>query len=212
MTFKTEINTIINALISVSEKFTSYDAARKNAVLNLRGKMLEDEMATLERDLKGATKFYVTSMTAAVDHMIEEAKAGNHYDINDPAVANAAALLANNGMPFDAAEAIIKGFTGNITALEIIKSASAEEYKGLFDYWTFDNVAALEKLNSTINTLNYENGQNFPGIVSTIREKVEEFARRQGVDIGTSSEKLEEMRVRNITNLMGLDYDKIHNN
>ena len=209
MTFKTEINTIVSGLVAISDKFFQYEAGKKKALSDLRGNTLEEEMAMLDLDLKNTTSKYVASMTAAVNRMIEEVKAGNHYDINDPAVANAAMLLSNPGMDFDAAEAIIKGFAGNETVLRIIQAAAADEYQDLFRTWAFDNVGALESINSTINNLTYQSAGSFPSIISEVREKLTDFARRQNLDISTASDKLDEMRIKNICGLMGIDYELI---
>lgn len=209
MAFKTEINTITSALIAISDKYFKYDADRKKAILDMRGSALENTIAALDLDLKGTTKNYVVSMTAAVNRMIDEARAGNKYDVEDPAVANAAMLLSNRGMAFDAAEAIIKGFAGNVTALQILKAAAADEYQDLFNTWAFDNIAALESIKSAINNLTYQSAGSFPSIISEVREKLADFARRQNIDISTASDKLEEMRIKNICTLMGVDYDKV---
>lgn len=211
MAFYDEINQIIGSLIEISEKFFSYDERRKQTIADMRGKALEEEIAALEAGLKGSTKNYVIGMRAAVYHMIEAVKAGNHYDVNDSTISNAAALLKNPGMAFDAAEAIIKGFAGNVTALQILEAAAAEEYKPLFNRWVFDNVAALESMNKTIEKLTYEEGQNFPAIVSEIREQLVAFADHQGIDLNTPhmAEQLREMRMRNIARLAGLSWDDV---
>lgn len=213
MSFNTEINTIINSLIAVSEKFFNYDDAKKKALENYRGKALEQRLNAIALDLKGATNNYVVSMDRATRRMIDEVKAGNHYDINDPAVANAAALLANNGISVDAAAEVIKSFAGNITALELIKAAAAEEYQPLFTRWIFSNVASLEKIQATINSLPAATPENYPAIVSQIREKLVEFATHQGIDLDTPhmAEQLEAMRMRNIARLAGLSWEQVQN-
>ena len=207
--FTVEINKIVNALITVSEKYFTFEERKKKALEDYRGKALEQNLDTAEGLLKTETKGYVSSMSAAVDRMTEEVKSGNHYDINDSAVANAAALLSNNGMSMDAAEAIIKGFAGNATVLEIIKAASAEEYRPLFKRWCFDNVGALDEIKAAIGKLVYERGENYPAIVSQIREKLTAFAYHQGIDLGKSADQLEEMRMRNIANLAGLSWQEV---
>ena len=207
--FTVEINKIVNALITVSEKYFTFEDRKKKALEDYRGAALEQNLSTAEGLLKTETKGYVSSMSAAVDRMTEEVKSGNHYDINDSAVANAAALLSNNGMSMDAAEAIIKGFAGNVTVLEIIKAASAEEYSPLFKRWCFYNVGALDEIKAAIGKLVYERGENYPAIVSQIREKLTAFAYHQGIDLGKSADQLEEMRMRNIANLAGLSWQEV---
>lgn len=213
MAIHDEIHTIINALIDVTEKFFKYDERRKKVLADMRGKALEEAIAAGERDLKAATQNNVLGMRACVRRMIEEVKDGNRYDVNDDTINNAAELLKNKGMSQDAASAIIREFSGRQVALQILKAASAEEYRGLFDYFIFDPLASLEKINSTIDQLTYDNGQNFPGLVSSIREMLITFADRMGIMLNTpyKAEQLEEMRMRNIVGLMGLNYDDVKN-
>lgn len=211
MAYNAEINTIINALVAVSEKFFNYESEKKKALEDYRSNALEQRLNAIALDLKAATKNYVISMDRAAARMIDEAKAGNHYDINDPAVANAAALLSNRGISWNAAAEVIKSFAGNIVALELIKAAAHEDYAGLFDKWLFDNVGSLEQIQATINSLPSAAPGSYPSIVSQIREKLVEFATHQGIDISSSAEALENMKMRNICGLMGIDYDSTIN-
>lgn len=211
MAFNDEINTIINALIAVSDKFFNYDEAKKKALEDYRGNALEQRLNAVALDLKGATKNYVISMDRATRRMIDEAKAGNAYDINDASVGQAAALLANKGIAVDAAAEVIKSFAGNITALELIKGAAHEDYKPLFDRWIFDNVGSLERIQATINSLPDATPENYPSTVSAIRKKLVEFAAHQGIDLDTPhmAEQLREMRERNIARLAGVEWDVV---
>lgn len=88
MTFKTEINNIIESLITVSERFFGYETDKKTAVDDLRGAALEQRLAELDRGLKAGVRPSDVNMNAAVDRMIEEVKAGNVYNVNDASIAN----------------------------------------------------------------------------------------------------------------------------
>lgn len=213
MAYNTEINTIINSLIAVSEKFFKYDDEKKKALEDYRGKALEQRLNAAALDLKAATKNYVISMDRAASRMIDETATGNHYDINDSAVANAAALLSNKGISIDAATDVIAAFRGNMTALELIKAAAAEEYQGIFDFWIFDNLGCLKKIQAIVNSLPDTIPENYPGVVSSIREKLVDFATHQGIDLDTPhmAEQLREMRDRNIAHLAGLTWEQVKN-
>ena len=71
----TEINTIINALFAVSEKFSNYESEKEKALEDYRSNALEQRLNAIALDLKAATKNYVTSMDRAAARMIDEAKA-----------------------------------------------------------------------------------------------------------------------------------------
>ena len=211
MTYNTEINTIVTALTGVSEKYFDYEKEKKRIVADYRGYALEQSLKDIELKMSEATKLDVTIMDRAVARMIEEAKAGNHYDINDSAVANAAALLSNGGIKIEVAIDVIKAFAGNITALELIKGSAHEMYRTLFNDFIFDNVGSLEYIQFRINSLTYESADNYPSIVSQIRERLVDFATRQGIDVNVSAGALEEMRMKNICGLMGVDYESTLN-
>lgn len=202
---KIEINKLIMELTEISKIFFEYDAAKKKTVEQYRGKAMEEGLAFNKAEARGKIKPHLAVAEKQIGDMIEEVKKGNKYNSDDPAISNAITALSKSGISRSTVEEVINSFKGNVTALELIRSGVDESYKSLFDEYVFDNVAALEKINNDFMTLDYEEIENYPSIVSKIREELMEFVNKQGIDAETFSQVLEDMRVRNIGMLMGLD-------
>lgn len=206
---KTRISSIIIALNRVSDAYLTYEKDRKGFLANYTGGTLQDHVAQAEAEARAAIKVPINTMKDAFDSLIEMTEQGNDYDPSSSAVADAAKLLSVPGLSFDTADKVISKFKGNQVALDLINASAHESYKDFIDKWMFDNIGLLNKGRSAAASLDYQSIGSFPSIVSKILEIVKEYARYQGIELGSISDSIEEMRLRNITALMGIEYDKI---
>lgn len=209
MITKVEINAIITQLYDVGDAYLQYTKDKRAVLETYRGHALEDEMKNAEIRARASAGTAIRVMGNQLDAMIKEAEKGNAYNVTDSSVSDAAKILANKGISLEAAQAVIKPFIGNMVALNLLRASAAEDIKPLFDYWLFDNVKALNRIRYTVGTLSWDSLEHYPAIVSSIREGIQDFAIHQGIEIGEMGGSIEELRMRNIQLLMGLDPDKL---
>ena len=202
---KIEINKLIMELTDISKIYFEYDAAKKEAVETYRDRTMEERLEQCKADARAKANRHSIAADGVLDSMIEEVKKGNEYNSTDPAISNAILALSKPGISDNTVLEVILAFKGNVTALELIKGGADESYKGLFDPYLFDNVKALEDIKNMFSQFGYEDIENYPNIVSSIREKLTEFITKQQIDAEIYSETLEKMRMRTIGMMMGLD-------
>ena len=209
MITKVEINAVITPLYDVGDAYLQY-VKDKRAVLDAyRGHALEAEMKRASDSARASASSAIRIMESQLDAMIKDAEEGNTYNVTDSSVSDASKILANKGISYEAAQAVIKPFIGNMVALDLLRAAASDDIKFVFDYWMFDNVQALKRIRYTVGTLEWDSLEHYPSIVSSIREGIQDFAAHQGIELGELGGSIEELRMRNIQMLMGLDPDKI---
>lgn len=202
------IKTIIEGLERISDNYFLFEKEKKDIVTDFRGKAMEAELADAETRTRSAVTMIVNRMQSELDKLTKETEEGNNY-ADDAAIAATAQLLSKSGVSIEAAQKVIERFAGNQVALELLWASASDEIKPLFASYRFDNVGKLRNIRASVDSLNWESISNYPSIVSNIREGIQEFSRRQGIDLGPLSDTLQRMRMRNITLLMGLDPDKL---
>lgn len=212
MITRIELDKIAVALDHISKIYFDYEAEKKAALNTYRMGALESAIKDAEGKARASVSAYVNSIHANIDKLIAAVEKDNDYDISSNAVADAARLLSAPGVSAKAAEKVISKFRGNQVALSLLHASASEDVKPLITPWMFDNVGELTKIKHLADELSYDSMGNYPSIVSAIRDKVWKFAELQGVEMGSLSDALEEMKMRNICSLMGLDYDSVKNN
>lgn len=203
---KSGISTIMNGLTNTSQIYFKYEQEKKEALDKFRGSAMTDEIEAAASRARSSVLRQQSMMQKAFDDIIAETEAGNDYD---PAVAGAAQLLSVNGVSPAAAANVISKFKGNQVCLSLLLASAADAYKDEILKWVFDSIRVLKNAKIAVERLSFENLENYPNIITQIREAVQNYASHQGVELGDLSEALEEMKIRNIIGLMGLSIDQL---
>lgn len=206
---KSEIGTIIHGLEKVSDAYLDYEKRKKEIVETYRGKAVENELYVADQHTRAAIYNPISSMLTAFDSLIEQTEKGNDYDPTSSAVADAARLLSVKGVSLEAAENVARKFLGNSVALSLLHASAHESYQGIIESMMFDSIGVLNKAKAQVDALRHESIASFPSIVSSIRETMQDYAKYQGIDLGSLADSIEQLRMRNIVSLMGLNYDEI---
>ena len=212
MITRIELDRIVSELDQISKIYFDYEADKKYALDAYRMGALESAIKDAEARARASVSVCVNSIYMNIDKLIAAVEKENDYDISSNAVADAARLLSAPGVSPEAAENVISKFRGNQVALSLLHASASEDIKPFIDCWMFDNVGELTRIKFLANELTYESMGNYPGIVSQIRETIWKFAELQGIEMGSLSDTLEEMKMRNIVGMMGLSWDEIKNN
>ena len=206
---KVEINTIIASLTEASRVFSAYEQGKKNILRDFRDRALEEGLKKLEAQTKASITPHAWKIEEALDSMIEKTEKGNDYNVNSDAVANAAKLLSVPGISYESAANVVEKFKGNQVALELINASAHESYQPILAQWIFDAVGELKKAKNLVSQFSYESASNYPDIILGIKDSIVKYARHQGIELGDFTGPLEELRVRNIASMIGLDPDEI---
>lgn len=212
MVTRIELDNIAVELGHISKIYFDYEAEKKAALNTYKMGALESAIKEAEEKARASVSVCVNSIYVNIDKLIAAVENNNDYDISSNAVADAARLLSAPGVSARAAEKVISKFKGNQVALSLLHASASEDVKPLITPWMFDNVGELTKIKHLADELSYNSMGSYPSIVSAIRDTVWKFAELQGVEMGSLSDALEEMKMRNICGLMGVDYDKTFNN
>ena len=207
---KNSISNVMTYLKDITELQIAYDEKKRQAVNDYRGRMLEDALSSAEAETKTAVDRVVAKMQASLDSLMRETVAANGYDVTSSAVADAAKLLSAPDVNFRTAEAVIKPFIGNQTALNLISAnAKSDEVKAAVDVWLFDNTGLIADLKKKANSMSWEPVENYPTVISDIRTGLQKYARLMGVDISDIEATISELKIKNIMHMMGISPDQL---
>ena len=207
---KNSISNVMTYLKDITELQIAYDEKKRQAVNDYRGRMLEDALSLAEAETKNAVDRVVAKMQASFDSLMRETVAANGYDVTSSAVADAAKLLSAPDVNFRTAEAVIKPFIGNQTALNLISAnAKSDEVKAAVDAWLFDNTGLIADLKKKANSMSWEPVENYPTVISDIRTGLQKYARLMGVDISDIEATISELKIKNIMHMMGISPDQL---
>lgn len=115
-------------------------------------------------------------------------------------------MLKTPNIPLETVENIIKKFTSNINALEMLKAAALEEYKGCFKWYLFDSIAEVDKMVAILENASVtSNPSVYLQAMSEVRYSALMIAKHNGIDINEDNYPvLQEVRLRSIKAYMGL--------
>lgn len=207
---KNPISNVMTRLNNIVDIQISYDKRKADALDKYRNRELEDTLSTIREETKTAAVSEAAWIQASLDSLLREVQAANDYDVTTSAVADAAKLLSAQDVSFKTAEAVVSKFIGNQTALNLIAaSATSADVKSAVDPWIFDNIGMVESIKRSANRFSWEPPENYPTLVSDVRTRLQNFAQLQGVDISSLKNTIEDIRIKNVTLLMGLSPDQL---
>lgn len=149
-------------------------------------------------------------MMECLDKLMVETK-GRNNDLSDLAEATQTAqLLAAPEVDYDSVQTVIKPFIGCQPMLRLIASNASEEGKNALEGWIFDNVGAVEKIKSNVEHMTHESLESIPNYIGDIRLGLQNYAAKMGIDLSRFNGLISEIRKKNVTALMGLDYSELY--
>ena len=207
---KNSISNVLTYLRNITDLQNSYDEKKRQALNDYRGHMLEDALAIAQAEVKAAADREAAKIQSSLDSLMRETVAANGYDVTSSSVADAARLLSAPDVNFRTAEAVVKEFIGNQTALNLIlANAKSEEVKAAVDPWVFDNIGLIEELKKKASSLTWEPAENYPTVISDIRTGLQKYAQLMGVDISDLEATISDLKVKNIMHIMGISPDQL---
>ena len=205
MAIKDGISLIIDYLFNVSDAYRTYQTEKKDILNTYRDRALSDELESAEAKAKKDIESAVRGIQSTADSLLMATHNGNSYDASSDAVFNAAQLLSVKGVSREAVKSVVSQFVGNQVALNLIHASADPEYYDMIEPWMFDSIGTLERIKNIAGALQYESIENYPSLVSQIREAVQSYGVHQGIEFGVLNDRIESLRMQNVINLMGLD-------
>lgn len=207
---KNPISNVMTYLRNITDLQISYDEMKRQALNDYRGHMLENALAAAQAETKAGVDREIAKMQSSLDSLMRETIAANGYDVASSSVADAARLLSAPDVNFRTAEAIVKEFIGNQTALNLIlANTKSEEVKAAVDPWVFDNTGLIAELKKKASSLTWEPVENYPTVISDIRTGLQKYAQLMGVDISDLEDTISDLKLKNIMNMIGLASSEI---
>lgn len=207
---KNAISNVMTYLKDITELQIAYDKEKRQAVNDYRGRKLEETLAAAQSEAKASADRVAAKIQSSLDSLMRETIAANGYDVASSSVADAVRLLSSPDVNFRTAEAVVKEFIGNQTALNLILvNAKSVEVKAAVEPWVFDNTGLIAELKKQASSLTWEPVENYPTVISGIRTGLQKYAHLMGVDISDLEDTISDFKLKNITYLMGLDPDEL---
>ena len=204
------INSILSSLLKVINTYNDFQTKKKVALDTYRLTALDEALRAAESGARAAVDKEAQYMQSCLDKLMIETKARNN-DLSDLSEAtHTAQLLAAPDVDYETVQAVIKPFIGCQPMLRLIAGNASEAGRTAMSGWLFDNVAAVEKIKSEVMFMTYESVEHLPSYVGDIRLGLQNFAAKMGIDLSREDDLISEIRIKNVTALMGLDYSELY--
>ena len=204
------ISSVLCSLLKVINIYNEYQKEKKTALDTYRLTALDEAMSAAENGARAAVDKEAQYMQDCLDKLMVETRARNN-DLSELSEANQTAqLLAAQEVDYESVQTVIKPFIGCQPMLRLIAGNASEEGRTAVSVWIFDNIGAVESLKSDVMRMTYESVENLPSYIGSIRLGLQNYATKMGIDISRFSDLISEIRQKNVTALMGLDYSELY--
>ena len=204
------ITNVFSSLLKVINTYNEFQNKKKAALDKYRLTALDDALRTAERGARASVDKEAQYMQSCLDKLMIETRARNNDLSGLSEATHTAQLLAAPDVEYETVQAVIKPFIGCQPMLRLIAGNASEAGRTAMSGWLFDNVAAVEKIKSEVTRMTYEPVEHLPSYVGDIRLGLQNFAAKMGIDLSYYNGLISEIRQKNVTALMGLDYSELY--